>query len=98
MLNLACYGAKTGDVQTYQVPLIPATTKLITLTVGGNDIGTGDVSAACLAAPQSTTCTAALNASLQKLTQLPTKIKWLVQAIKAKAPRRRSPSWAIRAV
>ncbi|MEO6531512.1 MAG: SGNH/GDSL hydrolase family protein [Specibacter sp.] len=86
MLNVACYGAKIDDVQMYQVPLIPATTKLITLTVGGNDIGTGDVSAACLAAPQSATCTAALNASLQKLTQLPTSIKKLVKSIKLRVP------------
>jgi len=86
MANLACYGATTGDVQASQVPLMPATTKLVTLTVGGNDIGTGDVSAACVAAPQSPTCTAALTASLQKLTQLPAKIKALVKAIKAKAP------------
>ncbi|POH58878.1 SGNH/GDSL hydrolase family protein [Arthrobacter glacialis] len=86
MLNLACYGAKTEDVQTYQVPLIPTTTKLVTLTVGGNDIGTGDVSAACLAAPESAVCTAALKASLQKLTLLPGKIKLLVKAIKAKVP------------
>ncbi|MHA7270438.1 SGNH/GDSL hydrolase family protein [Arthrobacter sp. HLT1-20] len=86
MLNLACYGATTSDVQSYQVPLLPATTKLVTLTVGGNDIGTGAVSAACLAAPQSPSCTAALSASLQKLTQLPAKIKSLVRAIKAKVP------------
>lgn len=86
MANLACYGATTVDVQTSQVPRIPATTKLVTLTVGGNDIGTGDVSAACVSAPQSATCTTALTASLQKLTQLPTKIKSLVKAIKAKVP------------
>ncbi|WP_186759794.1 SGNH/GDSL hydrolase family protein [Arthrobacter alpinus] len=86
MANLACYGATTGDVQALQLPQIPATTKLVTLTVGGNDIGTGDVSAACVAAPQSATCTAALTASLQKLTQLPQKIKAMVNAIKAKVP------------
>lgn len=86
MLNLACYGATTSDVQALQVPLIPPTTKLVTLTVGGNDIGTGDVSLACTAAPQSSQCSAALATSLQKLGQLPPKIKSLVRAIKAKAP------------
>ncbi|MBG0741058.1 SGNH/GDSL hydrolase family protein [Paeniglutamicibacter antarcticus] len=86
MANLACYGATTDSVQALQVPRIPATAKLVTLTVGGNDIGSGAVSAACLAAPQSPTCTAALTASLQKLTQLPTKIKSLVKAIKDKVP------------
>lgn len=86
LLNLACYGATTADVQARQVPLIPATTKLITLTVGGNDIGTGDVSLACTAATQSTQCSAALATSIQKLGQLPPKIKALVKAIKAQAP------------
>ncbi|PYI38214.1 hypothetical protein CVS30_11720 [Arthrobacter psychrolactophilus] len=86
MANLACYGATTADVQLSQVPLIPATTKLITLTVGGNDIGTGDVSAVCVPAPQSTQCTAALSSSMQKLTQLPTKLKSLVKAIKRQVP------------
>ncbi|WP_449373026.1 SGNH/GDSL hydrolase family protein [Arthrobacter psychrolactophilus] len=86
MSNLACYGATTADVQLYQVPLIPATTKLITLTVGGNDIGTGAVSEICVPAPQSAQCTAALSASMQKLSQLPTKIKSLVKAIKSQVP------------
>lgn len=86
MLNLACYGATTTDVQSMQVPLIPATTKLVTLTVGGNDIGSGAVSAACLTAPKSITCISALAASLQKLNALPVKIKSLVKAIKAKVP------------
>ncbi|NVM94490.1 SGNH/GDSL hydrolase family protein [Arthrobacter wenxiniae] len=87
MVNLACYGATAAQVQALQVPLIPATTRLITLTVGGNDIGTGDVSAACVAAPQSSTCTAALQASLEKLTKLPAQLKSLIRAVKAKAPR-----------
>lgn len=87
MLNLACNLATTSDVQTDQVPLIPATTRLITLTVGANDVGSGEVAAACLAAPQSPSCTAALSASVQKLALLPAKIKSLVKAIKAKAPK-----------
>ncbi|MGA7206604.1 MAG: SGNH/GDSL hydrolase family protein, partial [Specibacter sp.] len=87
MANLACYGATTDQVQALQVPNIPATTTLITLTVGGNDIGTGAVATACTAAPQSSTCSAALAASLQQLTKLPAKIKALIKAIKAKVPK-----------
>ena len=86
MANLACYGATTADVMGAQVPLIPATTKLVTLTVGANDIGTGQVQAACLAAPQSPSCTAELGAALKKMTELPKKIKSLVRSIKAAVP------------
>ena len=86
MANLACYGASIANVIDSQVPLIPATTKLVTLTVGGNDIGTGQVQAACLTAPQSPSCTAALSDSLKKMTELPKKVKSLVRSIKAAVP------------
>ncbi|MGO4382921.1 SGNH/GDSL hydrolase family protein [Specibacter sp. RAF43] len=87
LLNLACYGATIEQVGATQVPAIPSTTRLITLTVGANDIGTGAVSAACLAGPQTPACKAALSNALTQLTKLPTKIKALVKLIKAKAPR-----------
>lgn len=86
MANLACYGASIPNVIEFQVPLIPSTTKLITLTVGANDIGSGQVQTACLTAPQSPSCTAALSASLKKMTELPKQIKTLVRSIKTAVP------------
>ncbi|WP_125612525.1 SGNH/GDSL hydrolase family protein [Specibacter cremeus] len=86
---LACYGATTDQVRTSQVPNMPAGTKLVTLTVGGNDVGTGTVAAACVSAPKSSACTAAVANALYQMTRLPTKISALVKAVKAKAPRAR---------
>lgn len=48
MTNLGCYGATIPQVADTQVPLVPATTRLITLTVGANDVGSGQVAQACL--------------------------------------------------
>lgn len=44
--NLACSGAKTGDL-TGQVNELPADTEIATVTVGGNDLGFSDVLAKC---------------------------------------------------
>jgi lysophospholipase L1-like esterase len=36
---LACSGATIGNIRADQVPLIPSTTRLVTVTAGGNDTG-----------------------------------------------------------
>lgn len=86
---LACYGATSDAVRTSQVPAIPAGTSLITLTVGGNDVGSGAVSAACLPGLKAPGCTSAVVNSLYQMTQLPRKLGALIQSMKAKAPRAR---------
>jgi hypothetical protein len=45
---LACQGDKTAEVLKYQVPRIPSNTRLITMTIGGNDMGFADIVAACV--------------------------------------------------
>jgi lysophospholipase L1-like esterase len=37
--TVACGGAKTGDVRTWQVPHLSSRTDLVTITIGGNDAG-----------------------------------------------------------
>ena len=86
LANLACFGATTEQVRNEQIPLIPTSTKLVTLTVGANDVGSGALAEACTAAPQSPACTTALASSLSQLRSLPAKIKATVKAIKAKVP------------
>ncbi len=86
LTNLACFGATTDQVRTAQIPMIPATTKLVTLTAGANDVGSGALAQACTAAPQSPECSTALAASLSQLRSLPDKVKATVRAIKAKVP------------
>ena len=84
--NLSCFGATTDTVRQLQVPAMPARTQVVTLTVGGNDIGTGAIAAACTASPGSLTCEAATaNALFVELPQLPRKLTAMFRAIKAHA-------------
>jgi lysophospholipase L1-like esterase len=84
--NLSCFGATTDDVRLLEVPLLPANTRLVTLTVGGNDVGSGQVAAACTFDPESLACRNAIaTAVFVKLPQLPQKLTTLLSAIKAKA-------------
>jgi lysophospholipase L1-like esterase len=47
---LAVAGGTTATVALYQIPLIPHTTKQVTLTVGGNDLGFVPTAEACFKA------------------------------------------------
>src|SRR5688500_1223392 len=44
----ACAGATTDDVLLTQASRLNAATRLVTITIGGNDVGFGDVFSACL--------------------------------------------------
>ena len=46
--SAACSGAVTGDILGTQVSALASTTRTVTLTVGGNDVGFATVVAACL--------------------------------------------------
>jgi lysophospholipase L1-like esterase len=91
-LNLGCFGAKTTDVSAvanlYGSALARAS--VVTVTVGGNDVDTGQVAAACSTSAASAACGAALYNSLAvKLPELPAKITAMVSTIKKKAPKAR---------
>lgn len=86
MANLACYGATIDQVAALQVPLIPSSTRLITLTVGGNDVGAGAVAAACLSGTAGV-CAAAIAGAQAKLAMLPAQLKALTQDIRSEVPR-----------
>ncbi|MGR2753436.1 SGNH/GDSL hydrolase family protein [Agromyces arachidis] len=47
----ACSGKDTVDVLARQIAAVPATTQLVTVTVGGNDVGFGDVMQDCFVLP-----------------------------------------------
>lgn len=88
-LNLGCFGATTTDVANIANASAPvlARATVVTVTVGGNDINTGQVAQACLAAPGTATCGAALYDSLVvKLRQLPGKIRLMLDVIRSRAP------------
>ena len=91
-LNLGCFGATTKDVTDvatlYASDLAAAT--VVTVTVGGNDIDTGQVAFACTASASSPACQTALyNSLVVKLRELPGKIKAMLQTVKSQAPNAR---------
>ncbi|MBN0048202.1 SGNH/GDSL hydrolase family protein [Streptomyces actuosus] len=88
---IACSGATTTDVQQNQVPEVSRATTLVTLTVGGNDLGFSTAVAACLL-PTSTdaVCDAALNYSEYILqNELPGNLRRTYQDVAAAAPKAR---------
>lgn len=48
-VNATCTGAKTSDVATKQLSKLNPDTRLVTLTVGGNDLNVSSVATTCLA-------------------------------------------------
>ncbi|MGF1428726.1 SGNH/GDSL hydrolase family protein [Kitasatospora sp. LaBMicrA B282] len=87
-LDLACYGATTDQVRSDQLPLLPAGTGTVTLTVGGNDLDFSDAVVACLQ-PLTTEsrCDQALDHSAQLMNdQLPGRLDQLLAAIARAAP------------
>jgi lysophospholipase L1-like esterase len=87
-LFAACDGATTADVERDQVPRVPADATLVTLTVGGNDLGFGDAVIACLQ-PLTTDayCDSVLDESERRLREeIPGRLDTLYRALDAEAP------------
>ncbi len=87
LTNIACAGFTTTQVTQLEVPLLPADTRLITVTAGGNDVAWTTAVAACLS-PASTeaVCKAAVANSIYLMTKVPKNAGTMLKAIKAKAP------------
>ncbi|MTD14845.1 lipase [Nakamurella sp. YIM 132087] len=83
---VACGGATTSTVSTKQLGTLTAATDLVTITVGGNDIGFGNAMTTCtLQSPAA--CATAVNKSTATATKsLPAKLDAIYAKIKAKAP------------
>lgn len=83
---LACSGATTATVRSAQIPAIPAGTTLVSVTVGGNDIGFTSIFTTCVLYGTSA-CTAAINAAESYARgTLPGLLDATYAQIKAKAP------------
>lgn len=82
----ACSGADSADVLADQVPALDADTDLVSITVGGNDIGFVDLIIACTGS-FSPTCTSAVSAANSRIAnELPAKLDAVYAAITAAAP------------
>ncbi|GAA2749139.1 SGNH/GDSL hydrolase family protein [Kitasatospora cinereorecta] len=87
-VNATCNRAATADVERDQLPRVPADATLVTLTVGGNDLGFAEAAGACLPPLTSDTgCDRALDESERRLTEeLPHRLDTLYTALRSHAP------------
>jgi len=83
----ACSGATTADVLNNQVGALTAETDLVTMTIGGNDLGFADVITECALPGWLSNCNGAINGGLNVLrNQLPARYDAVLAAIDAGAP------------
>jgi lysophospholipase L1-like esterase len=79
---VACSGAQTPDIINNQVNSVTSDTKLVTITIGGNDIGFTNLIIACTTLG----CASQIAASQNQInTQLPAKLDATYNAIRAKS-------------
>ena len=87
-LNLrACSGAKVSDVSALQLSALSATTRYVTVSVGGNDAGFTSVLSACAQPWWAADCGRAVDRAESHIrTALPGALASLYAAIRARAP------------
>ena len=83
---VACSGATTSSVVSSQLGALSTATTLVSITVGGNDVGFSSVMETCVLSSTST-CVSAINAAEAKMTgQLPAELDGVLADIAARAP------------
>ncbi len=83
----ACSGAKTGDVLGKQVSSLTADTKLVTITVGGNDAGFTSVVTECAKPEWASVCDTRVNSARSYISNtLPGQLNNVYAQIKSRAP------------
>lgn len=85
----ACSGAKTGDVVHGQLGPVNGSTGLVSLSIGGNDAGFGDVMTTCVLHSQSTCLARVARARTYVEDTLPGLLDSTYDAIRAKGPHAR---------
>ncbi|MCS7482801.1 SGNH/GDSL hydrolase family protein [Umezawaea endophytica] len=83
---VACTGATTQDVLDGQVASLSSTTTLVTLTVGGNDIGFTEVMTTCTLSSDEGCEAAVAQAGEVIRTELPGRLERLLAEVRARAP------------
>ncbi|QUQ71061.1 SGNH/GDSL hydrolase family protein [Kutzneria sp. CA-103260] len=84
--NVACSGAKTGDVINSQVGSLSSANTMVTVTIGGNDAGFSSVMESCIVGGDSGCNTAVNNAKNYVNTTLPGLLDNAYNAISSHAP------------
>ncbi|MEW1612384.1 MULTISPECIES: SGNH/GDSL hydrolase family protein [unclassified Streptomyces] len=82
----ACSGATTASVASGQLSALNASTALVSVTAGGNDVGFADVMQDCVLGSEAT-CISSVNAAVAEMNgSLPRSLDALYGAIRAGAP------------
>ncbi|GAA2334093.1 SGNH/GDSL hydrolase family protein [Dactylosporangium salmoneum] len=84
--SVACSGATTADVVNSQLSALSTSTTLVSVTVGGNDIGFSSIMTTCVLSGESD-CIAAVAAAETKVrNELPAKLAGVYNGIRSHAP------------
>jgi hypothetical protein len=83
---VACTGAKTTDVNANQLSALSSSTGLVSITIGGNDVGFSNIMTTCVL-ESSSSCVAAVNAAEAKAqSSLPGLLNTTYNNIRSHAP------------
>jgi lysophospholipase L1-like esterase len=85
----ACSGATTKTVLSSQLSALSTATTLVSITVGGNDVGFSSVMETCVLESTSSCVSAVNHAEALTASQLPTELDSVLSAISADAPNAR---------
>ena len=88
-LSVACSGATTSTVLSTQIPALSTSTTLVSITIGGNDVGFGSVMETCVLFSTGSCVRAVGAAESEMASQLPGKLDGVLNAITAVAPNAR---------
>lgn len=85
----ACSGMDTADVVSRQVATVPTTAKVVTVTVGGNDVGFADVMQNCFVWVNDTACASAIaaGAAIARSPEFAASIASVVSSLEERAPK-----------
>lgn len=83
---VACSGATTSSVASSQLGALSASTSLVSVTAGGNDVGFADVMQDCVLSGEATCINSVNNAVSQMNNSLPGSLDSLYDGIRARAP------------
>ena len=85
----ACSGATTSSVLSSQLSVLSSATTLVSITVGGNDVGFSSVMETCVLLPTSSCVSAVGQAESEISADLPGELDSVLSAISAGAPNAR---------
>jgi lysophospholipase L1-like esterase len=88
VVNAACAGATTSDLLKHQLIALDDRTDLVTVSIGGNDLGVAEIAGSC-AAGKAAACRNQVTAALSLLNVLPDRLDTVYSAIAQAAPNAR---------